>query len=282
MSDRVPCEFFLIRYVPDAVKGEYTNIGVLLREAGRDESARVRFTRDWSRVMCMDADADIGLLEALEGEIDTRLRLGSADNKPVVAVIEDTFSNSIQMTEAHACLAENMVTELELLMRLYVEPLRVKQERKRTGRAVIAGAMRTQFERAGVWALMRKRIAASMYTLPGDPMKIDCGYRPNGVIKMFHAVSLDGDVEAAKVLAYSAPRLRDGVVRVEGARLELTAVVEPLRSVSDEDEEKHEFEDESVERYRFGVETMESQEIRVVTMNDLARAAQTARIDLRL
>ncbi|MGA2437960.1 MAG: DUF3037 domain-containing protein [Acidobacteriaceae bacterium] len=282
MSDRVPCEFFLIRYVPDAVKGEYTNIGVLLREAGREESARVRFTRDWSRVRCMDADADIGLLEALEGEIDTRLRLGLADHKPVVAVIEDTFSNSIQMTEARACLAENMVTELELLMRLHVEPLRVKQDRQRTGRAVIASAMRRQFERAGVWALMRKRIAASMYTLPGDPMKIDCGYRPNGVIKMFHAVSLDGDVEAAKVLAYTAPQLRDGVVRVEGARLELTAVVEPLRAVSDEDQEKHEFEDESVERYRFGVETMESQQIRVVTMNDLARAAQTARIDLRL
>jgi hypothetical protein len=282
VSDRVPCEFFLIRYVPDAVKGEYTNIGVLLRETGREESARVRFTRDWSRVRCMDADADIGLLETLEGEIDTRLRLGSPDNKPLVAVIEDTFSNSIQMTGARACLAENFVTELELLMRLYVEPLRGKQERKRTGRAAIVSAMRTQFERAGVWALMRKRIAASMYTLQGDPMKIDCGYRPNGVVKMFHAVSLDGDVEAAKVLAYSAPRLRDGVVRVEGARLELTAVVEPLRAVSDEDEEKHEFEDESVEHYRFGVETMESQQIRVLTMNDLARAAQTARTDLRL
>ena len=282
MSDRVPCEFFLIRYVPDAVKGEYTNIGVLLRETGREERARVRFTRDWSRVRCMDADADVGLLEALEGEIDTRLRLGSADSKPLVAVIEDTFSNSIQMTEARACLAESFVTELELLVRLYVEPLRVKQERKRTGRAVIANAMRTQFERAGVWALMRKRIAASMYTQPGDPMKIDCGYRPNGVVKMFHAVSLDGDLEAAKVLAYSAPRLRDGVTRVEGARLELTAVVEPLRAVSDEDEEKHEFADESAERYRFGVETMESQEIRVLTMNDLARAAQTARTDLRL
>jgi hypothetical protein len=282
VNDRVPCEFFLIRYVPDAVKGEYTNIGVLLREAGREESARVRFTRDWSRVRCMDADADIEMFEALEGEIDTRLRLGAANNKPMIAVIEDTFSNSIQMTEARACLAENLATELELLMQLYVEPLRVKQERKRTGRAVIAGAMRTHFERAGVWALMRKRIAASLYTLPGDPMKIDCGYRPNGVVKMFHAVSLDGDVEAAKVLAYTAPRLREGVVRVEGARLELTAVVEPLRAVSNEDEEKHEFENESVERYRFGVETMESQQIRVLTMNDLARAAQTARIDLRL
>jgi len=90
-------------------------------------------------------------------------------------------------------------------------------------------------------------------------------------------VSLDGDVEAAKVLAYSAPRLRDGVVRVEGARLELTAVVEPLRALSGKDEG-----DEGMERYRFGVEAMESQEIRVLTTNDLVRAAETARMDLRL
>jgi hypothetical protein len=278
LRERLPCEFFLIRYVPDAVKGEFTNIGVLLREAATPgmlpQNALVRFTRDWSRVKCLDADADIGLLEALEGEIDSRLRLESTDSKPVVAVIEESFSNSIQMTEARACLAESMVTELELLMRMYVEPLKVKQDRKRTGRAAIVGVMRTQFERAGVWALMRKRIAASMYTLPGDPMKIDCGYRPNGVIKMFHAVSLDGDVEAAKVLAYSAPRLRDGITRVEQARLELTAVVEPLRAVSEEDE--------TVERYRFGVEALESQDIRVITMNDLARAAETAKMDLRM
>jgi hypothetical protein len=264
VRERLPCEFFLIRYVPDVVKGEFTNIGVLLREAGRNDHAIVRFTRDWSRVRCMDA----------------RLRFGSAGSKPVVTIIQETFSNSVQMTEARACLAENMVTELELLMRLYVEPLKAKQDRKRTGRAAIAGAMRTQFERAGVWPLMRKRIAASIYTLPGDPMKIDCGYRPNGVIKMFHAVSLDGDVEAAKVLAYSAPRLREGVVRVEGATLELTAVIEPLRAVSEllavSDR------DESVERYRFGVEAMQSQEIRVLTINDLGRAAETAKIDLRL
>jgi hypothetical protein len=182
----------------------------------------------------------------------------------------------------HACLAENVASELELLMRMYVEPVRAKPDRRRTGRAAITAAMRTQFERAGVWGLMRKRIAASLYTLPGDPMKIDCGYRPNGVIKMFHAVSLEGDVEAAKGLAYSAPQLRDGVARVEGARLELTAVVEPLRAVSGGDEADESLEDEGRERYRFGVETMERQEIRVVTINDLARAAETARTDLRL
>jgi hypothetical protein len=285
LRERVQCEFFLIRYVPDVVKGEFVNIGVLLREAGgvvpgvdTPGGAVVRFTRDWSRVRCLDADADIGLLEGLEGEIGARLRMAGTDApgiKPVMEILEDTLANSVQMTEVKACLAENLTAELEQLMKMYVEPLKVKTERKRTGRAAIAGAMRTEFERAGVWGLMRKRIAASLYTRAGDPMKIDCGYRPNGVIRMFQAVSLEGDVEAAKGLAYSAPQLMEGVERVEAARLELTAIVEPLRAVSD-------IEDEAMERYRFGVEAMERQQIRVVTMSDLARVAETARVELRV
>jgi hypothetical protein len=283
VRERLPCEFFLIRYVPDVVKGEFVNIGVLLREAGAAEadSAVVRFTRDWSRVKCMDADADLGLLEALEGEIGARLQtVGSPANgiKPVVEILQDTLANSVQMTEVKACLAESLPAEIEQLMKMYVEPLKVKAERKRTGRAAIAGAMRTEFERAGVWGLMRKRIAASAYTRAGDPMRIDCGYRvvtPDGMIRMFQAVSLEGDVEAAKGLAYSAPQLREGVERVEAAKLELTAVVEPLRAVSDA-------EDEAMERYRFGVEAMEREAIRVVTLSDLARVAETARLELRV
>ncbi len=292
MKERLPCEFFLIRYVPDVVKGEFVNIGVLLREAGggtpglaKSNSAVVRFTRDWSRVRCMDADADIGLLESLEIEIVSRLQTVGRDGigiKPIVEILQDTLANSVQMTEVKACLAESLPAEIEQLMKMYVEPLKVKVERKRTGRAAIAGSMRSEFERAGVWRLMRKRIAASAYTRSGDPMRIDCGYRVverlaglSGVIRMFQAVSLEGDVEAAKGLAYSAPQLREGVERVEAARLELTAVVEPLRAVSDA-------EDEAMERYRFGVEAMEREAIRVVTLSDLARMAETARLELRV
>jgi len=92
---------------------------------------------------------------------------------------------------------------------------------------------------------------------------------------MFHAVSLEGDVEMAKVLAFTAEQMREGVARVEGTTLELTAVVEPLRLIS-------EVEDEARERYRFGVETMEQRAIRVVTLSDLARVAATARYELGL
>jgi len=134
----MPCEFFLIRYVPDVVKGEFVNIGVLLREAaGADARAQVKFTRDWSRVRCMDAEADVGLLEALEQEISGRLKLGVSprDPKTVMEVLQDTLSNSLQMTEPKATLAENMATEMELLLRMYVEPMKVPRcARGRDGR----------------------------------------------------------------------------------------------------------------------------------------------------
>ena len=274
MADRLECEFFLIRYVPDTVKNEFVNIGVLLREAGHAESAKVRFTRDWSRVRCIDPDADTAMLDAMEAEISERLKLGTNDFKPVLQTMEDTLSNSLQITEARGCLAESLSAEMEQLMRLYVESVREKVARPRTGRAAIATTMRAEFERAAVWDLMRKRISASQYTRAGDPLKIDCGYRPNGIIRMFQAISLAGDLEAAKVLAFSSTGLREGVQRLEGASLELTAIVEPLREMEDETA--------AVERYRFGVETMERESIRVLTVNDLERVAQTARRELRL
>jgi hypothetical protein len=267
LRERMQCEFALVRYVPDVVKGEFVNIGVVLRSGA---GAEVRFTRDWARVRCMDADADVGLLESLEAEIAERLRGETKISKPVVELLEDTLSNSVQMTAMRGTLAESLPAEMEQLLRMYVEPLRVKAEkRKASGRAAIVGTMRDEFERAGVWRLMRKRIAAAQYTKAGDPLKIDAGYR-NGQVRMFQAVSLESDVETAKGLAYSAAEMRDGVSRVEGLELELTAVVETISSVAD------------AEQYAFGVGVMESAAIRVLTVADLGRVAETARRELRV
>ncbi len=269
MRERLQCEFSLIRYVPDVVKGEFANIGVVLRETG--SNAMVRFTRDWSRVRCLDAEADIALLESLETEIAERLRAG-VELKPalgVLGLLEDTLSNSVQITEMRGTLAESLPAEMELLLRMYVEPLKTPgARRKASGRTRIANRMRDEFERAGVWQLMRKKIAASQYTQAGDPLKLDCGYR-NGQVRMFQAVSLDTDVEAAKGLAYSAAELRTGVKRVEGLALELTAIVEPVSAVGD------------AESYGFAVEAMEREMIRVLTVADLGRVAETAKRELR-
>ncbi len=269
MRERLQCEFSLVRYVPDVVKGEFTNIGVVLRAAG-EAAAQVRFTRDWSRVRCMDPEADVELLESLESEMAGLLeRQAVGDAKPLLGLLEDSLSNSLQLTAMQGTLAENLPAEMEQLLKMYVEPLKVRAERKKqSGRSAIVSSMRDEFERAGVWRLMRKRIAAAQYTQAGDPLKLDCGYR-NGRVRIFHAVSLQSDAEGAKGLAYSAAALRDGVQRAEGLELELTAVVEPISTVGDE------------ELYRFGVRAMERERLRVLTVADMGRVAETARRELR-
>ncbi|MFZ1086931.1 MAG: DUF3037 domain-containing protein [Terracidiphilus sp.] len=279
--ERRTCEFQLLRYVPDAVRNEYVHIGVILREKGSRETAAnrepvlVRFTRDWRRVRCLDPEADTALLEGMESEL--RRRFEAEPDGNLMRLLNESLSLGVQMTEAKAYLAESLPAGMEELMRLYVEPPPREKTQRLSGRAAIQARMRSEFEQAGVWELMRKRIAASEYTRPGDPLRIDAGYRPNGLIRMFHAVSLEPGLEMAKVLAFSAVGLRIGVERVEKAGLELTAIIEPAARLGATDEEP-----ERLEMYRFGVETMEEHQIRVLTTSDLGRVAETARRELRV
>jgi hypothetical protein len=272
--ERLPCRFQLLRYVPDAVRNEYVHIGVVLREAERG-AAEVRFTRDWRRVRCLDADADVAVLEGMEAEL--KRRLGAGTDGKLEKILDESLSLNVQMTEPKAYLAENLAAGMEELMRLYVEPPPREKQSRLKGRAALQAEMRREFERAQVWELMRKQIRAAAYTRPGDPLRIDAGYRPNGVIKMFHAVSLEAGVEMAKVLAFSAGALKAGVERMEKAALELTAIVEPAARIGATDEEP-----ERLEQYRFACETMEEHAIRVLTTERLPFVAETARRELRV
>jgi hypothetical protein len=277
MPERKQCEFQLIRYVPDPVKNEFVNIGVLLRASGGEQSA-LRFTRDWGRVRCLDPDADTQMLEAMEIEVGDQLRARAEDHPtPFMVRLQDSLSNGLQMTESKAFLAETFLSGLEDLMRMYVDTPQREPRRQRSGRSALIAAMRKQFESAGVWTLMRKQIAAADYTRPGDPLRIDCGYRPNGVVRMFHAVSLEADSDAAKLLAFSARGLMEGVKRVEKAELELTAIVEPIRGPAGDEPDE-----DRIVQYRYAVETMEEYEIRVLTSSDLPNVAETARRELRV
>jgi Protein of unknown function (DUF3037) len=277
MAERKQCEFQLIRYVPDPVKNEFVNIGVLLRASAGEQSV-LRFTRDWARVLCLDPDADTQMFEALEIEIGQRLRSQPADHpKSIMALLEGSLSNGVQITDTKAYLVESFLAGLDDLMRLYVDTPRRERKQRRGGRGAIFAAMRTHFEAAGVWALMRKHIAAAKYTRPGDPLRIDCGY-PNGKMKMFQAISLEGGVDEAKLLAFAAPGLMAGVKRVDKTELELTAIIEPIVWPEGDNEPDK----DQGERYDYARETMKQYEIRVLTTVDLPGVAETARVEMKV
>ena len=91
---RRPARFFILRYVPNPVAGEFTNFGlILIVESG---FAGVRFG-DLSRVTRFDPLADIEVLQALEDDIRNKLSKAS-DRDVMLQTFVDSLSNTIQIS----------------------------------------------------------------------------------------------------------------------------------------------------------------------------------------
>jgi len=280
MPDLKHCAFFLLRYVPDVVKGEFVNLGVVLLEEGDNGFTDVRFLRDWRRVRGLDPEADIELLESYEAELRRLLQSRAPEiinyRGPMsrrdwfLAQVRDSFSGALEITAMSAVLTESPQAELGKLSQMYLES-GLHAQRAQSGRRVIYNAMRDAFERAGVWQLpaMRKDIAVAQYTRRGDPFKIDCGYRPNGILHLFHAVSLATDVNSAKLLAFSYSEMREGLHQAEHCITDLTAITE-------DDLDPH---DESVS---FALATLQDSNIAVAKLSAMPEIAERARIELRI
>jgi len=268
MADRRQLEFFLLRYVPDAVKDEFVNIGVVMVEAGTNGSgfAEVRFTKDWRRVRCLDPQADVEMLAALEREI--RAQLATAhDRETLLRRLEDSFSNVIQLSPAKGCLAEDPAREIEAMASIYLATAKVGGKREVSGRQRILAKMRDAFEQARV-AKFLLPVPVAPYTKTGDPFQFDFGYRVGGEIKLFHAVSLKAGVDAAVLLAARYPKIALVMSKVAGAAPVLTAVI-------DDDLERGQ------ESVQFALSMMEDERIRIAVAAEMPMIGEVARRELR-
>jgi hypothetical protein len=246
-------------------------------EEGDGGFTDVRFTRDWRRVRCLDPEVDIELLQSYEDELRRLLQSRAAEvinyklpmsrREWLLDVMQQSFSGALQLAPMQGVLTESPQAELGILARTYLESER-RAQREAAGRRAIYNVMRGAFEQAGVWQLMRKDIAAAQY-MPGDPLKIDCGYRVNGVVHMFHAVPLATDVNAAKVLAFSYPGLQDGILSAEGAMSSLTAISEGGLDLHDLG-------------VAFALATLQQLNIDVAPIGQMPAIAERARIELKL
>jgi hypothetical protein len=263
------CRFFLLRYVPDAVKNEFINIGlVLLPESGEPE---LRFTRDWDRVRCLDPQADSEILEALEDDLRQQLRSGNADRDAVLRRMQDSFSNALQPTPLQACLAESPAKEADILAKMYLERQRARVQREVSNRQAIRNRMQQAFESAGVWPVMNKNIAAGKYTRPGDPLRLDCGYQVTGTshVKLFHALSLETDPNSAKLLGFSYPRIVEGMLRSDNRMAELAAVIADDLPRDDDG-------------VSFALDALEQQQIKAIRLHEMPAIAIIAAREMGL
>lgn len=268
MREKRQLEFFLLRYVPDVVKGEFVNFGLIAVQDGANgaELIDVRFTKDWSRVLCLDPGVDLDVLNGLQKEIQQEL--GQArDRAALLRRMEDSFSGVVQISAVMPVLMQKSAREeIEDAAKMFLEVPKLRRIREPAGRQKILETMREEFDKAGVLALL-KAIPAEPYTKPGDPFEFDFGYNTGKEIKLFHAVSMRGSVDGAVLLAARYPKIVPGMAQMTASTPLLTAVVEAGL-------------DRSRNEVGFALEMMEESRIRIAESSEMAQIAELARVEL--
>jgi hypothetical protein len=269
MAEKRRLEFLLLRYVPDAVKGEFVNFGLVVigDGAGGAELIDARFTKNRARLLCLDPQADVDLLEALEREV--REEIGQTRARAeLLQKMEESFSGAIQISPVMPTLTEKFAaSEIDDVARIFLESPKLKRQRETSGRKKILEAMESEFENAGVLGLLNT-VPAEPYTKTGDPFEFDFGYRFGNEIKLFHAVSMRASVDAAVTLAARYPKIAPAMAQLTGTTPLLTAVVEPEL-------------DRARTEVGFALEMMEESRIQVATTGEMPRIAERARVELK-
>jgi hypothetical protein len=109
-------KIFLVSYVPSALQDRCVNIAVVMVGSG---FADARFARDWQGVLAIDPEADTELLTELTREIRDKLRV-TDQREEMLFQMEDSWSNTIQLSAGKGCLTKDPATEIEMLASLYL------------------------------------------------------------------------------------------------------------------------------------------------------------------
>jgi len=268
MAEQKQLEFYLLRYMPNAVKGEFVNIGLMVIEAGEGRFAEVRFTQDWRPAERLDPQIDTEMLQAVERHVRQQFQ-DPARRQLFLRKMEDSFSNLIQMSPKSIVLAEEPAREIEALASFYFKMVHQPMQRIPSGRNRIWQQMRAAFAEKGVLGLLMTDIPMEQYTESGDPLKLDFAYRAEENLKFFHAVSLKSTVVQATNLGSRFPKLASDIVRHAGTVPFLTAVVDDDLNLKDKE-------------IVFALKSMTDNDVRVSVAADMPKIAELARVELGL
>jgi Protein of unknown function (DUF3037) len=211
--------YHILRYVPNLVRDEWVNIGVLVFNPGSGER-RLRLIEEedeYNRVRRLHPWADESLLRALRDELENRLDSGTRANggpeipwQKVLSKWDETLSNALQIAPQKGVLADDLDHEAE---RLYADHVAVPRRSPRAGlpggRAGIRSYCAQVFRQARLWDRIEKSVRVAEFTFPGDPARLDYSYRRNGTRGFVHTLSVTRAPQDAKALAYNVKHIAD-------------------------------------------------------------------------
>jgi hypothetical protein len=273
MTEKRKLEFFLLRYVPNAVRGEFVNFGLVMLESGGDGGgfAGVHFTTDWRRARCLDPGIDVEMLEALGR--DVKQRLDDVQKRALLLhEMMDAYSNTVQLSAVQHCLTEDPELELKKLVSQFVDAPQIQligeKQRRTAGRKWIRTEMDKAFQAAGVWNMVERNLPASIYTNTEDKYTFDFSYVSGNEVKVFHAVSLMENLREAELFAFRVSKIGPAMTTLRQQTPRFTAVVEDVFNSADKEVVPV-------------LALMKDEKIRVARLREMAQIAETARVELR-
>jgi Protein of unknown function (DUF3037) len=272
MPDDNPVSTFqgrVLQYVPNVVRGEWVNIGVLLEETPAALASRTRLRRavrviesdtDFARIRRIHPDADERFLRSLEHQID--MEFGDTQDAAAryLQRLDQSLSLILQLSPPIAVFGENFDSALD---RLFHD--RVAAPRSARGgilentRRWIRTRLNDVLRRHRVLEKMQHGVRVEEFTQPGDPFRIDYAYRYNGTRGYIQTVPLAAHPSQAKVLAYTAESIRKRQAHSQFAAI---TDAEPSRENP---------------RHQFVVRLFEEQDIAVVPVQTADRFIESLR-----
>ena len=205
--------YHILRYLPNLVRDEWVNIGVLVFNPQTGER-RLRLIEDqgeYNRVRRLHPSADEAVLRALRNELEDRLDRGSAiPLENILRKCDETLSTALQIAPQKGVMAGDLDAELE---RLYSDHVAVPPVRSRIGqpgsRATIRAYCAQVFKQARIWDRLQKSVRVSEFTFPGDPSRLDYSYHRNGTRGFVHTLSVTRAPQDAKSLSYNVKHIAE-------------------------------------------------------------------------
>ena len=232
------CLRSVITYRPDPLRPECVTVGFVLFEFdGEARRVAVRFAPDLQLIRCISPEEDPENIEAMLLEIEPDLKTiisTTTETHRFRWVLTESIPEEIELLPATAVLTNDFEAEIEsqeaqLFRAVDLKSLLdKKREKQKHGRLFLQSEIRQAFVQFGAWDFVDTKIAVDQFTVKNDPYKIDLGYLDVGrnAYRMLDAVSLITNLDRAKVLALSWPRIQAGLQKERSIPCEMYAIVE--------------------------------------------------------
>ncbi len=228
----------ILRYVPNLLRDEWVNIGVLLYDPNTGER-RLRLiedTTEFNRVRRLHPRFDETTLRGLRDHLESRfgaamtsngnggpirsaLRNGQGNPKPdttewfqILEKWDATLSQSLQLAEPKATIAGDINTEIDRLYNERVAVISIAGQirpARPNSRVDMRRYCEQVFRQARIWDRIEKLVPMKEFTFDSDRMKIDFGYRINRKRGFIQTVSITRNTADARLYADAARAITD-------------------------------------------------------------------------